>query len=163
LQGMDDINEVREGRIPVIKLWGILLVPLQGDISDQQMSALSNTVLDEIRKGDTLGVAIDLSGLWMVDSHLCAAFANLAAAAKYMGARTLLCGMSPDIAMTLQSMDIELQGVPTTLTLEHAMADLGLRPPKSRLSRHIHGESMRLADQMLARSSAECQGQGDDT
>lgn len=63
----------------------------------------------------------------MVDSHLCAALARLAAAAQLMGVRSVLCGLSTDIVMTLLSLGFELRGVETSLGLEDALAQLGVR------------------------------------
>jgi rsbT antagonist protein RsbS len=146
-----DVLPPIESRIPVIRLWGVLLVPLQGDITDAQVSRLVSTVLGEIRRGVGNGVVIDLSGLEIVDSHLCAAFTNLASAARYMGATTVLCGLSAEIAMTLQSMGIELEGVKTTLTLEQALAALGLRPHRQRTVSAERTAARALADQMLER------------
>lgn len=146
-------SEERSGRIPVIRLWGVLLVPLQGDVTDRQATELVTTVLNTIRTTGATGVIVDLSGLWLVDSHLCAAFAGLASAAGYMGARTVLCGLGPEIAQTLESMAIELRGVETMLTLEHALAALGLRPAESR-TRRGSPATRRLADEMLARNPA---------
>ncbi len=47
-----------------------------------------------------------------------------------MGARTLLSGMKPDIALTLETMGVELKGVRTTLNLEDALSALGVRAPE---------------------------------
>jgi hypothetical protein len=47
-----------------------------------------------------------------------------------MGAKTLLSGMKPDIALTLETMGVELKGVRTTLNLEDALAALGVRAPE---------------------------------
>jgi rsbT antagonist protein RsbS len=148
----DPTDDTRVSRIPVIKLWHILLVSLQGDVTDRQAARLVADVLDQIRRGGSTGVAMDLSGLWMVDSHLCAAFTDLAAAARYMGARTVLCGLSPDIAITLQSMGIELRGIETMLTLEHALVALGLRPSGGRDKNQVRNDARRLADEMLGRN-----------
>jgi rsbT antagonist protein RsbS len=150
----DGTEDARVSRIPVIKLWHILLVSLQGDVTDRQAARLVTDVLDQIRRGGSTGIAVDLSGLWMVDSHLCAAFTDLAAAARYMGARTVLCGLSPDIAITLQSMGIELRGIETMLTLEHALVALGLRPNAGRDKNHARADARRLADEMLGRNPA---------
>jgi rsbT antagonist protein RsbS len=149
-----DVFPAMQSRIPVIRLWGVLLVPLQGDITDAQVSQLVTAVLNEIRRGTGSGVVVDLSGLEIVDSHLCAAFTNLASAARYMGATTVLCGLSAEIAMTLQSMGIELQGVSTTLTLEQALATLGLRPHRRRALSAERAAARELADEMLARDPA---------
>jgi rsbT antagonist protein RsbS len=113
--------------IPVISLWGQLLVPLQGDISDQQMVDLSTTVLLRIanREGGG-GLIIDASGVWLVDSHLCAAVARLANAARLMGVPTVVCGLSGDVVLTLQAMGLELGGVVTSLGLDEALGELGI-------------------------------------
>jgi rsbT antagonist protein RsbS len=51
---------------------------------------------------------------------------NLAGAARLMGTPTIICGLSPEIAMTLQTMGVELQSVRTALSLEQALGMLGL-------------------------------------
>ena len=117
----------QEDRTPVIQLWGRLVVPLQGDITDTQMERLTARVLEHIRERGADGLVLDVSGVWMVDSHLCAALARLAAAAQLMGVRSVLCGLSTDIVMTLLSLGFELRGVETSLGLEDALAQLGVR------------------------------------
>jgi rsbT antagonist protein RsbS len=114
--------------IPVIELWGQLLVPLQGELGDRQMDDLQTNVLERIRDRGAEGVVIDASGVWMMDSHLCAVLGRLAGAARLMGARAVLCGLGPDVVMTLQSMGIDLEGVDTALGLEAALELLGVRP-----------------------------------
>jgi rsbT antagonist protein RsbS len=117
-------------RIPIIKLWHLLLVPLQGELTDDLASQLTTEVLDHIHKLGCSGLVIDITGLWMVDSHLCAVLSQLSAAASLMGARTLISGMKPDIALTLETMGVELKGVSTTLDLEGALQLLGVRNPE---------------------------------
>jgi rsbT antagonist protein RsbS len=46
-----------------------------------------------------------------------------------MGAKTFISGMKPDIALTLETMGVELKGVRTTLDLESALQLLGVEPP----------------------------------
>jgi hypothetical protein len=48
-----------------------------------------------------------------------------------MGARTFISGMKPDIALTLETMDLQLKGVSTTLDLEGALQLLGIENPMS--------------------------------
>ena len=114
-------------QIPVIKLWHVLLVPLQGDLTDEGAAQLSSEVLERLHSEDASGLVIDITGLWMVDSHLCATLSRLAAAAALMGTRTVVSGMKPNIALTLETMGIGLAGIRTTLSLESALALLGVR------------------------------------
>ncbi len=114
-------------RIPIIRLWNILLVPLQGDISDSAAEQLKEEVMDRIHREDVDGLVIDISALWLVDSHLCSTLSHIASTAALMGTQTVLSGMKPETAITLETMGIELRGVHTTLNLDNALHQLGLR------------------------------------
>ncbi len=116
-------------RIPIIKLWSLLLVPLQGEISDVVADELRRELLDRIQREGCSGLIIDITGLWVVDSHLCALLSKISNAASIMGSKTFVAGMKPEIALTLETMDIPLKGVHTTLDLERALELLGVRGP----------------------------------
>jgi rsbT antagonist protein RsbS len=122
--------ELDAHRIPIIKLWNLLLVPLQGEVSDAVADELRQEVLARIHSEGCGGLIIDITGLWVVDSHLCAMLSRLSTAAAFMGARTFISGMKPEIALTLETMDIPLTGVRTTLDLEGALQLLGVRGPQ---------------------------------
>ncbi len=113
-------------RLPVINVWNHILVPLQGEISDAIAERLVDQVLDTIRDTGAEGLIIDLTGIWMVDSHLCAVLSRLAASARLMGAHSIMCGMNAQVAITLQTMGIDMGVVRTALTLEEAFKSLGI-------------------------------------
>lgn len=113
-------------RIPIIKIWDIMLVSLQGEIGDAAAQQLVQDVLERVQKTDTMGLVLDVTGLWLMDSHLCSMLSRLAASAALMGVRTIISGMSPDNALTLQLMGLELTGVETVLDLERALERLGV-------------------------------------
>lgn len=113
-------------RLPIIKLWNQVLVPLQGQITDAVAERLLEQVLEAIQVSNAEGLIIDLTGVWMVDSHLCAVLSKMAASARLMGAESIMCGMSAEIAITLQTMGIDLAGVRTVLSLEEAFSSLGI-------------------------------------
>ena len=113
-------------RLPVINVWNHILVPLQGEISDAIAERLVDQVLDTIRDTGAEGLIIDLTGIWMVDSHLCAVLSRLAASARLMGADIIMCGMYAQVAITLQTMGIDMGVVRTALTLEEAFKSLGI-------------------------------------
>jgi rsbT antagonist protein RsbS len=114
-------------RLPIIRLWNQILVPLQGEITDEVADRLRSSVLETIYSTGADGLVIDVTGVWTIDSHLCSVISRLAAAAQLMGTRSIICGMSADIAITLQTMGIEMSGVRTALTVEEAFAILGVR------------------------------------
>jgi rsbT antagonist protein RsbS len=124
-------------RVPIIKVWNLLLIPLQGEMTDELANELTNEVLDRIHQLGCLGLVIDITGLWIVDSHLCAVLSQLSSAAALMGARTFISGMKPDIALALETMGVQLKGVSTTLDLEDALELLGIHGPTDD---HSHDE-----------------------
>ena len=113
-------------RIPIIKIWHILLVPLQGQVDDALAEQLRQDVLQRIQTSEVTGLVMDVTGLWLMDSHLCAVLSQIASAARLMGTHTVICGMAPEIALTLQTMGLELSNVGTELSLEQALARLGV-------------------------------------
>jgi rsbT antagonist protein RsbS len=126
---MDNLDHAYT-RVPIIKLWHMLLIPLQGEMTDELANQLTNEVLDRIHQLGCSGLVIDITGLWLVDSHLCAVLSQLSSAAALMGAQTFISGMKPDIALTLETMGVELKGVSTTLGLEDALEMLGVKEPE---------------------------------
>ena len=139
---MDESTSI--DRLPVINLWNHLLVPLQGEISDAVAERLVDQVLDTIRDTGAEGLIIDLTATWMVDSHLCAVLSRLAASARLMGAHSIMCGMNAQVAITLQTMGIDMGVVRTALTLEAAFKSLGIgRLDEKAGVRGVGGEKLR--------------------
>lgn len=124
--------------LPILRLWGRLLVTLQGEISDDLAERLTEELLSTINSQGAEGLVVDLTGVWTMDSHLCAALSRVARSAGLMGTPTIVSGLSPEIAQTLQMMGIELD-IQTALSVEQAMEKLGvsvtLRSPESPLER----------------------------
>jgi rsbT antagonist protein RsbS len=114
-------------RIPVIRLWHVLLVPLQGEVSDTLAERLTEEVLQQVYAEEVSGLVIDITGLWLVDSHLCSVLSQLAQAAALMGAKTFLSGMKPEVALALETMGVELHGVGATQRLDEALQALGIQ------------------------------------
>jgi rsbT antagonist protein RsbS len=143
-------------RIPIIKLWQLLLLPLQGEMTDEVAAQLTTDVLDRIHKEGCSGLVIDITGLWVFDSHLCSVLSQLSAAASLMGARTFISGMKPEIALTLETMGVALKGVKTTLNLEGALHLLGVLSPEEskRLSKQAKAAGLTASSSDAAREDS---------
>jgi rsbT antagonist protein RsbS len=151
-------------RLPVINVWNHVLVPLQGEISDAIAERLVDPVLDTFRDTGAEGLIIDLTGIWMVDSHLCAVLSRLAASARLMGAHSIMCGMNAQVAITLQTMGIDMDAVRTALTLEEAFKSLGIgRIQKKRAAkRGLGGSRLRELTKRTVVESSRGAMDGDD-
>ena len=127
------MTDLELSRIPIIRMWDQIFVPLQGNVTDVLAERLQIEVLESIATSKVPGLVIDLTGMWLIDSHLCAVLSNIAVSARLMGTHTILCGMSPEIAVTLETMGIALDAVETALSVEEAFELLGLSMRKSRV------------------------------
>jgi rsbT antagonist protein RsbS len=115
---------VREAKIPIIGLYGNLIVPIQGAISDDVMGALQQDVTQRIEDGGVRGLVVDVSGVEVLDSYLTRNLRDLALTARLMGVVAVVSGLRPALAITLVEMGLEIPGVPTALNLERALEAL---------------------------------------
>ncbi|MGW3667632.1 STAS domain-containing protein [Streptomyces sp. NPDC005141] len=107
--------------VPVLKLGNVLMVTLQGDLHDEAAERLQRDIGEAIAASSVSGVVIDISGVEIVDSFLGRVFAEVAAHAKLLAARTVVAGMRPAVAITLVELGLTLPGLRTALDAEEAM------------------------------------------
>ncbi len=74
---------------------------------------------------------IDISRVEIIDSFVARALMELSTMAQLLGARVVVAGMRPAVAITLVELGIELKGVETALNAEQGMAALGWRHASS--------------------------------
>lgn len=107
--------------IPIIRLYGVLLVAIQVELSDALVKSLRGDLGREIQRGDVRGVVLELSGVDTFDTYIARSLRDLAQIAKLMGVKTVITGLDPGIATTLVEMGMQLEGVVTTLSLDDAL------------------------------------------
>lgn len=108
-------------KIPIIHLYGNLIVTIQVELSDAVMRQLKEDLTREVERTDAHSLIIDLTGVELMDSYISRAVRDLSVIAKLMGVRAAVCGMRPMVAMTLVEMEMELEGIVTALSLEKAI------------------------------------------
>ncbi|MET9621944.1 STAS domain-containing protein [Streptomyces sp. NPDC006464] len=109
------------GVVPVLALGDVLLVSLQGELHDGMVEQLRQDITSHVAGSSASGVIVDVSGVEIVDSFLGRAIAEVAANARLLAARTVLCGMRPAVAITLVELGLTLPGLVTALDVERAL------------------------------------------
>jgi rsbT antagonist protein RsbS len=110
--------------IPLISLYGNLIVSVQVALSDNLVTRLVADVTRAIETTPVSGLIIDISGVDVMDSYITRCIRDLAMTARLMGTETVICGMRPVVVMTMVEMGLDLQGVSSALNLERALESL---------------------------------------
>ncbi|MEU6444199.1 STAS domain-containing protein [Streptomyces sp. NPDC047046] len=108
-------------RVPILRIGGTLLVPIQVELDDQSVLDLQEDLSEEIVRTGARGVVIDISALEIVDSFVGRMLATTAAVSRVLDAETVVVGMRPAVAMTLVELGLSLGGVRTALDLEQGL------------------------------------------
>ena len=114
-------------RIPILRMGRFLLLTIQIEMDDQIALVLQEDLTQLIEKTGAHGVLIDISAVEAVDSFIGRMIGNISAMALILGARTVVVGMQPAVAITLVELGLSLEGVRTALNVDKGMALLQRR------------------------------------
>ncbi len=108
---------------PVIEIWdGVLVLPVVGVVDTYRAATMTELLLDSIVRLRSQHAILDLTGVEHVDTSIASHLIKLMQAVRLLGARCLLCGLSPSIAQTLVALSIDLGGLMTFGRLRDALS-----------------------------------------
>lgn len=116
--------------LPILRLGDILISGLLSDLDDTTALRFTDELTTRIADEGIRGVILDISQLEIIDSFVARVLMQLAATGRLLGARMVVAGMRPAVAITLSELGLRLTGVQTALNAEQAMELLGWRRPE---------------------------------
>jgi rsbT co-antagonist protein RsbR len=127
---------IRELSTPVLQVRDqILILPIIGLLDSDRASRLTRDLLAAIRATRCKIVVMDITGVAAVDSRVANHMIQTVAAARLMGSRVIITGLSADVAQALVALGIDLSGIDTKSDLqsglERAERSLGYRVIRS--------------------------------
>ncbi|WP_404451208.1 STAS domain-containing protein [Virgibacillus necropolis] len=111
-------------RIPILKLHNYLLISIQTELDDNTAIQFQEDLLNKIHKSGATGVVIDLTSVEIVDSFIAKVLGDVVTMSDLMGAKVVLTGIQPAVAVTLIDLGIHMQDVPTALDIEQGLIKL---------------------------------------
>lgn len=115
---------IRELSTPVLQIRDrLLLLPLIGVIDTHRAQLITENLLHAIRAARARVVVIDVTGVATIDSKVANHLLQTVTAARLMGARTIVSGVSADVAQSMVALGIELSPFRTVGDLQGGLED----------------------------------------
>jgi|SRR5688572_7016212 len=98
-----------------------LIVSIHTALDDEQLILLQRDLLDRVGTQRAKGVLIDVAALDVLDSFAIRTLADFAYMAQLRGAETVVVGISPEVAMAMVRVAVEMPLMRTALDLEEGL------------------------------------------
>jgi rsbT antagonist protein RsbS len=108
--------------IPILKQGSVLIVSIQGIVTDKDLIQLRDDISDQVGQFRASGVVLDVSALDVLDSFATRILRGMADITRLRGAKTVIVGIQPEVAFAMVQLGLNLDGVTTGLDLEEGLA-----------------------------------------
>lgn len=110
---------IRELSTPVLQLReGLLILPIIGAVEPVRARQLTEQLLYAIRDKRAKVVVVDITGVPTVDSRVANHIVQAVDAARLMGAKSIITGLSAEVAQTLVAIGVDLSKIHTVGDLQ---------------------------------------------
>ncbi len=117
-------DAIRELSTPVLQVRDrLLLLPIIGVIDTQRARMITDGLLQAIRTNRAKVVVMDVTGVATIDSKVANHILQTVTAAKLMGARVIVTGLSSEVAQSLAALGIELSKLTTVGDLQGGLEE----------------------------------------
>jgi rsbT co-antagonist protein RsbR len=115
---------IRELSTPVLRVRDrLLILPIIGGLDTQRARQLTQQLLSAIRETRAKMVVIDITGVGMIDLTVANHLVQTVEAARLMGARAIITGLSSEVAQTLVDLGVDLSMMQTVGDLQGGLEE----------------------------------------
>jgi rsbT co-antagonist protein RsbR len=115
---------IRELSTPVLRVRDrLLILPIIGGLDTQRARQLTTQLLSAIRESRARVVVIDITGVGMIDLTVANHLVQTVEAARLMGARAIITGLSSEVAQTLVDLGVDLSMMQTVGDLQGGLEE----------------------------------------
>jgi rsbT antagonist protein RsbS len=111
-------------KMAILKQGEHLIATLRPALTDDEMLALQESLVEAVGRLRVRGVLLDVSALDVLDSFGTRTLRTIAQVIRLRGATAVIVGVQPDVAFAMVQLGLTLEGVPTALDLESGLVVL---------------------------------------
>ena len=110
--------------VPILRQGDVLIASIQVAQTDAELRELRDHLSAEVGAARAKGVIIDVTALDVMDSFATRTLRSIAYASRLRGAKTVVVGIQPDVALAMIQLGLDLGAVSTALDLDDGIAEL---------------------------------------
>ncbi len=114
------LRELSTPLMPIVE--GVVVMPIIGTIDSRRAQQIMETLLEGIATHSADIAILDITGVRVVDTQVAGALIRAAQAARMLGARVVLSGISAEVAQTLVHIGAEMQDMIALRSLQQGIA-----------------------------------------
>ena len=107
--------------VSILRQGDFLIASIHTALDDTELLRFQEDLVDQIGASRAQGIVIDVAALDVLDSFASRTLGNLARMARLRGAATVIVGIQPDVALSMVTLGMGLDGVVTALGLEEGL------------------------------------------
>jgi len=121
--------------VPILKQGEFLIASIQSALSDNDLLALRDALVEKVVTLRIRGVIIDVTALDVLDSFASRMLVGIVKVSNLRGANAVIVGIQPEVAFAMVQLGLTLEGIDTALDLDEGMALLEARK-QQKAARH---------------------------
>ena len=110
--------------VAILRNGEYIIASIQSDLSDPEVLALRDDLIERVGQFRAQGIVVDVSALDVIDSFVARSLRSIAVTARLRGARTVIVGIQPDVAVAMVQFRLNLAPLHAALDLDEALARL---------------------------------------
>lgn len=119
---LEQQRAIHELSAPVLRIWdSVLAVPLIGTMDVERTDDITERLLAEASRSRTRFAILDLTGVESLDTAIADRLLRLLGSLRLLGVEGMISGISPDVALTMVGLGIQLASVHTHGSLREAL------------------------------------------
>jgi len=113
---------------PIHKKGPYLIARVDSAVNDRDLAELHDALIGKLERGGAAGVVVDVAELDVLDSFAARTFRDLTAEASRHGARMVVAGLQPGVAVAMAVLGVTLEGTLVAPDVEAGLRMLNPRP-----------------------------------